>query len=144
MFEQASRIQRLASLGAAIFLKLNELSKERLNTAIHQILNDKSYKERMAYLSELSKDQPYDSLENAIWWVEYVMRHKGISHLRFSESDKPWYQRYDMDIIGFLAVVAFVMSLISLYTLFRILRFCCGYYQLYKNIHYPNIKFKMQ
>ncbi|XP_026825516.1 uncharacterized protein LOC105278060 [Ooceraea biroi] len=144
IFEQASRIQRLASLGAAILLKLNELNKERLNTAIHQILNDKSYKERMVYLSELSKDQPYDSLENAIWWVEYVMRHKGISHLRFSESDKPWYQRYDMDIIGFLAVVAFVMSLISLYTLFRILRFCCGYYQLYKNIHYPNIKFKMQ
>ncbi|XP_011336017.2 UDP-glucuronosyltransferase 2B7 [Ooceraea biroi] len=145
MFEQASRIQRLASLGAAIFLKLNELSKERLNTAIHQILNDKSYKERMAYLSKLSKDQPYDSFENAIWWIEYVMRHKGISHLRFSESDKPWYQRYDMDIIGFLAVIAFIMSLIFLYTLFRILRFCYGYYHLlYKNVQYPNTKLKMQ
>ncbi|RLU26749.1 hypothetical protein DMN91_000546 [Ooceraea biroi] len=145
MFEQASRIQRLASLGAAIFLKLNELSKERLNTAIHQILNDKSYKERMAYLSELSKDQPYDSLENAIWWVEYVMRHKGISHLRFSESDKPWYQRYDMDIIGFLAVMTFVAFLISFYTIFRILRFIYHYYQIpCHNFQYSNAKSKIQ
>jgi len=76
----------------------------------------------MTYLSELSKDQPYDSLDNAIWWVEYVMRHKGISHLRFSESDKPWYQRYDTDVIAFLSVVLFTLACVTVSVILQIFR----------------------
>lgn len=81
-----------------------------------------SYKERIAHLSELYKDQPYDSLENAVWWVEYVMRHKGISYLRYSESDKPWYQRHDMDIVAFLSTMLFIATCVTALVLFRLLR----------------------
>jgi glucuronosyltransferase len=43
VFEQASRVQRLATLGAAVYLKLKEVNKEQLHTAIHRIINDKRY-----------------------------------------------------------------------------------------------------
>lgn len=38
------------------------------------------YKDRMLALRALTKDKPYDSLENVIWWIEFVMRHNG-AHL---------------------------------------------------------------
>lgn len=41
--EQENRIRRLVSLGATIYIKLNELTKESLNNTIYQILNDKRY-----------------------------------------------------------------------------------------------------
>lgn len=82
-----------------------------------------SYKEKMTYLSSLSKDQPYDSMENAIWWIEFVMRHKEVNHLRFSESDKPWYQRYDIDIIALLTTTLFILICIIILIIFKILNF---------------------
>jgi len=49
------------------------------------------------------------------------MRHKGISHLRFSESDKLWYQRYDMDVIAFLSIVLFTVACVTVSVIFWIL-----------------------
>ncbi|XP_072754820.1 uncharacterized protein [Anoplolepis gracilipes] len=121
--EQEVRVQRLVSLDAAIYLKLNGMTKEHLYAAIHQILNNKSYKERMVYLSSLFKDQSYDSMENVIWWIEFVMRHKKANLLRFSESDNPWYQRYDMDIIALLSTTLFILTCIIVLIIFQILKF---------------------
>lgn len=82
-----------------------------------------SYKEKMTYLSSLSKDQPYDGMENAIWWVEFAMRHKEVNSFRFSESDTPWYQRYDIDIIALLAITLFILTCIIILIIFKICKF---------------------
>ncbi|KAL6257012.1 hypothetical protein P5V15_011948 [Pogonomyrmex californicus] len=121
--EQGNRIRRLVSLGVAKQIKLHEITQENLNSTIHEIINNKSYKERMMYLSFLFKDRPYDSLENVIWWIEYVMRHKGINHLQFSESDKPWYERYDMDVIAFLSIILFIINCAIALIIIQIIHF---------------------
>lgn len=77
----------------------------------------------MVYLSSVFKDQPYNSTENVIWWIEFVMRHKNANHLRFSDSDKPWYQRYDMDIIALLSTVLFIMECLTALIIIQIVRF---------------------
>jgi len=77
----------------------------------------------MEHLSKLYKDAPYDTLQNAVRWIEYVIRQNGTTFLRNSLCDEPWYQRYDWDIIGFLAIILFIASLIFIWTLLLILRF---------------------
>lgn len=88
------------------------------------------YKEQAKELREIYKDVPYDSLQNAIWWIEYTMRHNGVTRLQDKIYDEPWYQRYDWDIISFLAISAFTTFLISFYALFQILRFICERYRI--------------
>lgn len=61
----------------------------------------------MSTLRALTKDKPYDSLENAIWWIEFVMRHNGAPHLHFNGVDAAWYQQFDLDIIVFLTITSF-------------------------------------
>lgn len=63
----------------------------------------------MLKLRALTKDKPYDSLENAIWWIEFVMRHNGAPHLRFNGIDTAWYQQFDLDIIAFLTITSFLV-----------------------------------
>lgn len=77
----------------------------------------------MKHVSELYKDVPYDSLQNAIRWIEYVIRHNGTPFLRNSLCDETWYRRYDWDIIGFFAILIFIASLLILWTLLQIVRF---------------------
>lgn len=68
----------------------------------------------MEKLRELWLDHPMKSLDRAIWWIEYVIRHKGTKHLRSPTADISWIQYLLLDIIF---VVIFAFSL-----LFRIVK----------------------
>lgn len=62
----------------------------------------------MLALRALTKDKPYDSLENVMWWIEYVIRHNGAPHLRFDGVNTTWYRQFDLDIIVFLSITSFL------------------------------------
>ncbi|KAJ8959699.1 hypothetical protein NQ318_021891 [Aromia moschata] len=67
-----------------------------------------SYREAIKRLRQLALDVPMTGLEKAIWWTEYVIRHKGAKHLRNPVADLPLYQYYLLDVIGFLLLIVFV------------------------------------
>ena len=56
-------------------------------------------------LSSLHKDRPIEPLDLAVFWVEFVMRHKGAPHLRPAAHDLTWYQYHSVDVIGFLLAI---------------------------------------
>jgi len=88
------------------------------------------YKDRMLALRALTKDKPYDSLENVIWWIEFVMRHNGAPHLRFNGVDTAWYQQFDLDVIVFLTITSFLVLCAILSIVGWILRQLCTYYDI--------------
>lgn len=57
----------------------------------------------MKYVNELYNDVLYDSLQNTVRWIEYMIRQNGTPFLRNSLCDETWYRRYNWDVIGFLA-----------------------------------------
>lgn len=77
-------------------------------------------------ISERFKDRPISALDNAIYWVEYVIRHKGAGYLRSWGADVPFYQYYLLD-IGAIAIIALVSSVYLLYYLLVLIwnTFCC-------------------
>lgn len=77
----------------------------------------------MIKLSNLTKDKSIDSIESIVWWIEYVMRHNGVPHLRYNGADQPFYERYDMNIIAFLMIVIFTVTVLVILILVR-----CSYF----------------
>jgi glucuronosyltransferase len=63
------------------------------------------------------RDQPLTPLERAVFWTEYVIRHKGAPHTHSAVLDLTWYQYFLLDVIALLAIAAvcvqFVVLLIS-------------------------------
>jgi glucuronosyltransferase len=57
-------------------------------------------------------------METAIFWTEYVIRHKGAPHLRSAGADLPWYQYLLLDVQIVLILIVITSSLI-LYLAFR-------------------------
>ncbi|XP_053976521.1 uncharacterized protein LOC128875172 [Hylaeus volcanicus] len=112
--DQTYQTGRMEALGVGKHLDITSITRDELESAIREIITDKSYKKRMIELQNTVHDQPYDLVKNLVWWTEYVIRHKGAPHLRSSLAWQPWYQRNDMDIVIFLTVVATIIVLIIL------------------------------
>ena len=62
------------------------------------------YRENAQRLSRIYRDQPRTPLQQAVYWTEYVIRHKGAPHLRSAALDLAWYEYFLLDVIALLAI----------------------------------------
>ncbi|XP_077877486.1 UDP-glucuronosyltransferase 2B17 isoform X2 [Ictidomys tridecemlineatus] len=119
--DQPDNIAQMKAKGAAIRLEYRTLTSADLLKALKMVINDPLYKENAMKLSRIHHDQPVKPLDRAVFWIEFVMRHKGAKHLRVAAHDLSWFQYYSLDVIGFLlACVATVMFIIT-----KCCLFCC-------------------
>ncbi|XP_074751131.1 UDP-glucuronosyltransferase 2C1 [Hippocampus comes] len=115
LFDQFDNLLRLKVRGAARVLEANSLTKEGFLEALRDILDNPTYRDNMRRLSRLHHDRPMPPLETAIFWIEYVTRHKGASHLRPVAYSLPWYSYFCLDVVLFITavVVAFVWASVA-------------------------------
>ncbi|XP_012535032.1 UDP-glucosyltransferase 2 [Monomorium pharaonis] len=130
VFDQVYQVMKMVSLGVARYLNIVQLTTSELHDTVLEVADDKRYKDRMLALRALTKDKPYDSLENVIWWIEYVMRHNGAPHLRFNGADTVWYQQFDLDVTVFLTITLFLVLCAILYTIGWISKQLYTYYDI--------------
>ncbi|XP_049764765.1 UDP-glucosyltransferase 2-like [Schistocerca cancellata] len=104
--DQTHNCEKINSAGIGIRIYLKDISKETVLDAINKIIHDPSYKERMAQYSRLFREHREQSVETAVWWLEYVVRHKGAPHLRSAALDLHWWQLLLLDVIAFALAAA--------------------------------------
>ncbi|XP_077606184.1 UDP-glucuronosyltransferase 2A2 isoform X1 [Crocuta crocuta] len=102
--DQPDNIAHMKAKGAAVEVNINTMTSEDLFNALRTVINDPSYKENATRLSRIHHDQPVKPLDRAVFWIEFVMRHKGAKHLRPAAHDLTWFQYHSFDVIGFLLV----------------------------------------
>ncbi|XP_018915403.2 UDP-glucosyltransferase 2 [Bemisia tabaci] len=91
-----------------------------LRWAVKTVLEDPRFKENVKRGSKFLSDKPMSSLDTAIYWIEYVTRHKGAHHLKPLTVKMPWYQLLLLDIIvvylvASIAIVILVIALIKFF-----------------------------
>uniref|UniRef100_A0AAY5KZW8 UDP-glycosyltransferases domain-containing protein n=1 Tax=Esox lucius TaxID=8010 RepID=A0AAY5KZW8_ESOLU len=105
LFDQQDNLIRLQARGAARVLDAATLTEWEFLEALQDILNDPSYKSSMERLSSLHRDTSLHPLVRAAFWVEYVIRNKGASHLRTEAYSMPWYSYYCLDVAAVLLAI---------------------------------------
>lgn len=123
LFDQFENVLRLEVRGAAKWVDVTKLTSQNFLEAIQEVLHKRSYRENMQHLSALHQDKPMHPLDTALYWVEFVMRHRGAAHLRTSSYQMPWYEYHSLDVIGFLLMVILVLTVVTV-VLVRYL--CCA------------------
>ncbi|KDR22771.1 UDP-glucuronosyltransferase 2C1, partial [Zootermopsis nevadensis] len=116
MADQHLNMARTVSAGYGIQFDFANITKESLKWALKEILDNSRYRENAQRLSRIYRDQPLTPLDQAVFWTEYVIRHKGAPHMRSAALDLTWYQYFLLDVIAVLALVvgifAFVIFLV--------------------------------
>nr|WEU75335.1 uridine diphosphate-glycosyltransferases 33AP3 [Glyphodes pyloalis] len=102
-------------------VEIESITEENLSTAINKILQDESYRKNVEKLRLIMNDQPQSPLERAVWWTEYVIRHKGVKHLRPPAASMSVVEYYQLELITYIILSLFgvvTVILCSLYFLF--------------------------
>ncbi|CAL8104481.1 unnamed protein product [Orchesella dallaii] len=112
--DQDLNVMQAESRGYAKMVEIVDLSEEKLESAILELINNPSYVQKAQALSKLVKDLPQTPLDKAVYWTEYVLRHKGAPHLRSAARDLNFFQYYVMDVAAvLLTALVIIIYLIS-------------------------------
>ncbi|RXN06420.1 UDP-glucuronosyltransferase 1-2-like isoform X2 [Labeo rohita] len=89
IFDQPDNLHKMKVRGVAKIVDFATVDKDSFLKTVKEVLYDPSYRENMQRLSKLHKDVPVKPLDNAIFWIEFVMRHKGAAHLNTESYKMP-------------------------------------------------------
>ncbi|KAJ1519202.1 hypothetical protein ONE63_011192 [Megalurothrips usitatus] len=78
------------------------------------------YRVRSREIAARYLDRPQTAAESAVWWTEYVVRHRGARHLRPVGADMPLYQYLLLDVAAAVLAAA-AAALLLLRSLLRAL-----------------------
>nr|XP_016924990.2 UDP-glycosyltransferase UGT4 [Drosophila suzukii]XP_036674198.1 UDP-glycosyltransferase UGT4 [Drosophila suzukii] len=101
-YDQFQNTKRMEQLGVARRLDVMNFSPDAVVKVIEDLVYNASYKQNSKYLSQRFHDQPMSSIETAIWWTEYILRHKGADHMRIAEQEMSLMQYYNVDVVSVL------------------------------------------
>ncbi|KAM3616738.1 uncharacterized protein V6R79_022432 [Siganus canaliculatus] len=109
MFDQQDNFFRMKARGVAKVLDIATVNRDSFLDALKGVLYQPSYREKMKKLSSLHRDQPMKPLDSAMFWIEFVMRHKGAKHLRTESYKMSRIQYHSVDVVAFLLAVALLV-----------------------------------
>ncbi|KAJ1529978.1 hypothetical protein ONE63_006706 [Megalurothrips usitatus] len=118
--DQPSNIALYKSLGIAEHLHPRDISKDSVLAAIRKLTVTDEYRVRSREIAARYLDRPQTAAESAVWWTEYVVRHRGARHLRPVGADMPLYQYLLLDVAAAVLAAA-AAALLLLRSLLRAL-----------------------
>lgn len=107
--DQLLNVKRAERKGFGLLLPFDNITETSVKWAITEILTNKSYLTSARHMSRLQRDQPIHPLDNAVFWTEYIIRHKGAPHIRSASLTLSFTQYFMLDC---LALVILIIGLI--------------------------------
>ncbi|XP_051973384.1 UDP glucuronosyltransferase 5 family, polypeptide D1 [Xyrauchen texanus] len=125
-FDQFDNLLRIQEKGGGKVLKLSEMNGHTFGQTLLELISNASYRTNMGKLSNLHRDQPMGPLDTAIFWIEYVIRNKGATHLHSESYKMPWYSYHSLDVLFvlFSVVGVFVLAIVAC-TRYVCCKMCC-------------------
>ncbi|EDW31821.1 GL10763 [Drosophila persimilis] len=116
--DQHLNINQGKQAGYALGLDYRTVSEDQLRSSLTELLQNPKYRTKMQQASRIFRDRPLSAMDTAMYWIEYVIEHRGAPHLVASGVELPWYQFYLLDIVA-LALAIVLLPIVALCCLCR-------------------------
>ncbi|XP_069681760.1 UDP-glycosyltransferase UGT5-like isoform X3 [Periplaneta americana] len=124
--DQNLNIKMVETAGMGVMLHYSDITKDNVLKALKTILDNSSYMENAKRTSRIFRDRPMSPMDTAIYWTEYVIRHRGAPHLRTAGADLPLYQYLLLDVIAVLLAGVLAVLFIIYFILKKFVAFVRG------------------
>uniref|UniRef100_A0A1Y9HDJ0 UDP-glucuronosyltransferase n=1 Tax=Anopheles funestus TaxID=62324 RepID=A0A1Y9HDJ0_ANOFN len=107
--DQDGNVAQVVKEGWGLMVSFDDLTEPLLSGAVHEVLRDHRYREHIQERSILYKDRPMGALETGVFWIEYIIRHRGAPHLHYQGADLNIFQIALLDVYAFLLVAFYII-----------------------------------
>ncbi|NP_001243970.1 UDP-glycosyltransferase UGT43B1 precursor [Bombyx mori] len=121
--DQFANAAAATEIGLGVTIDVSTMNERKINQALKTVMQD-SYQIRAQNLSALWRDRPVSPLNLAIFWIEYVIRHKGNVELRPPTVDLGFYELLMLDVCGMAIgiLISFCLFFSIIISLIRFIR----------------------
>jgi len=124
--DQDVNMESAQNMGFGLKLEIIDITADQIHTAIQTVLSQKSYRVQVARRSKLFRDQQTHPRERALWWMEYLIRHKGAPHLHIpAAKELNIFQYFLLDVLAVVLLVLLTLIWVLMKTVKCMLRVCC-------------------
>ncbi|XP_053676279.1 UDP-glucosyltransferase 2-like [Anopheles nili] len=107
--DQDANVAQVVREGWGLSVSFDDLTEPLLSGVVQEVLRDRKYREHIRKQALLYKDRPMGALETGVFWVEYVIRHRGAPHLHYQGADLNTFQLVLLDVFAVLGAVLYVV-----------------------------------
>lgn len=93
-------------------LNFKDIAEETLYAKIIEMTANDTYRKKSAQIAAIYRDNLVHPMEESIFWIEYVCRHKGAKHLKSHAINMSWFSYLMLDV---LVCVLFAVYLVLLF-----------------------------
>lgn len=119
--DQKLNMARTENAGYGLTVAYQNLTEESISWALNEMLSNTKYSTQAKIVSSRYRDQPMAPLKTAIYWVEYVARHRGAPHLHSAGQDLLFIQYHNLDVFTFFIAIIFTV----IYLFIASVKWCC-------------------
>lgn len=101
---------RIQTLGCGLGYNMYALSVKNLKDSFKELLLKEKYTNRAIEMSVILKKHVIHPMDKAMYWIEYVIRHKGAKHLQSYGVQLSMYDYLQFDLFVPL-IIAFIVGL---------------------------------
>ncbi|XP_067012645.2 UDP-glycosyltransferase UGT5 [Anabrus simplex] len=110
--DQRANVRNIVSIGMAVHLEYNTINKQSVLRTVNEVLENPSYRETAKKISQAYKDRPVKPMDEAVFWVEYVIRHRGADLMRTAANELNLFQYLLLDVISVALLGVFLIILV--------------------------------
>lgn len=107
--------------GYGLMLNFNSVSSKKLTAKLNALIYNDTYRRKAKEFSNLFKDNPIDPLANAVYWMEYIIRHKGATHLKSAAVNQSYFSYMLFDVY-FSFVIGLVIVIVCMKKVYKFMR----------------------
>ncbi|CAH1375675.1 unnamed protein product [Tenebrio molitor] len=113
--DQRLNTQKIVNSGFGLSLNYKDITQKTLTEKLNDLLTNQTYTKNAKARSKIYHDRLINPMDTAVYWVDYIIRHGGASHLRVAALDLPLYQYLLLDVF----IVDLVLILLIVYILYK-------------------------
>lgn len=112
---QRKNTQRAVDLGFAEAIDVHNFTAVQIISKVRMLIENPIYLRSVEKVSTLTKSLPMSPTETAIYWIEQVIQHKGLDHLKTEARRLNFYQLYMLDVASFIGIMVLIYILLMFY-----------------------------
>lgn len=109
--DQHRNSYKLGSLGIARTLSIEQVTEEQLFVELNKVLQNQIYAAKAKEVGEIFNDNMMHPMDEAMYWIEHVIKSKGAKYLKSKAVHLCWLQYVQLDvwILPFAILIAFYL-----------------------------------